>query len=116
VALISEGSDVRLWAMGRAPGSREMGDASRGRLTPAAVLGAGIRGPLCTGDAVAWVPENNVTELGAFDCRGLVGPASLLAAIGSNLPDAWVRATLALCASALALPKMPFGAWDVVEG
>jgi hypothetical protein len=57
-----------------------------------------------------------VTELGTFPCRGLVGPASLLAAIGSNLPDAWVRATLALCASALALPKMPFGAWDVVEG
>jgi len=37
-----------------------------------------------------------VTELGAFECRGLVGPDSLLAAIGSNLPDAWVRATLAL--------------------
>lgn len=95
-ALISEGSDVRLWAKGRAPGRGETGEASRGRLTPAAVLGAGIRGPLCTGDAVACVPENSVTELGAFVCRGLVGPASLLAAIGSNLPEAWVSATLAL--------------------
>jgi hypothetical protein len=85
------------------------GEVSRGRLVPAD-RGAGIRGPLDIGgaEAVAWVPENRVTELGA--CRGLTGPASLLAAIGSNLPEAWIRATLALCASALALPKMPFGA------
>jgi hypothetical protein len=53
VALISEGSDVRLWAIGRAPGSREMGEASRGRLVPAVDRGAGIRGPLCTGDGAA---------------------------------------------------------------
>lgn len=88
-----------------------MGDVSLCRLTPAD-RGAGIRGPLCIGigDAVVCVPENRVTELGAFGCRGLDGAASLLAAIGSNLPDAWVRATLARCASALAFPNIPFGA------
>jgi hypothetical protein len=62
------------------------------------------------------VTENRLTELDAVVGRGLAGTASLLAATGSNLPDACVRATLALCASALAFPKIPLEAAAVVDG
>jgi hypothetical protein len=59
---------------------------------------------------------NRLTELGKFDCRDLAGAESLLAAIGSYLPEAWVSATFARCASALAFPKIPFTAGPVEDG
>ena len=75
-----------------------------------------MRGPLELDGAVDCVIENKLTEPTALAGRGLAGTASLLAAMGSNLPDACVRATLALWASALAFPKIPLEAWAVADG
>lgn len=116
VGCISDGRDVRLCGSGRAPGRGIIGEVSRGRFVPPAERGAGIRGPLELDGAVGCVTENKLTEPTALAGRGLAGTASLLAAIGSNLPDACVRATLALWASALAFPNIPLEAWAVADG
>jgi hypothetical protein len=75
---------------------------------PVVDRGAGSRGPLAVG-ATDWVFENSPTEPEECDDFGLAGEASLLAARGSNCPEACTSATLALCASAFAFPNIPFG-------